>query len=198
MKHLNRIAFVVIVFFNTVAYAQNLEDPSEEQLFLNWFFQNYQPNFKNDPLILYTDAIHTGSLKSIKESFSRDTLRSLRNGLKELLVLTTSEKLYINNQLDKMTGRIWHENLLKNSQMISLDSIQTFFEKQGPGWTGYYKKYTTGFYSFSKPIFLRNNTICIFDYSYYCGSLCANGETGVYFKHNGKWSKWLTISTWIS
>ena len=49
-----------------------------------------------------------------------------------------------------------------------------------------------------RAIFIRNNTLCIFSYSYNCGILCAYGETAVYIKDNGVWSKWLVISEWES
>jgi hypothetical protein len=204
MKHLNKITSLALIFLITSAYTQKVESISEEETFLNWYFQNYLLKSKNDPPILYTDAIHTGSLTAIKDDIIKDTLVDLKNSyanneFKECLILTKSEKLYINDQLDKMTGKSWTENLMKNSQKLNNDSLEILIGKQGLGWLDkYYEKYKTGFYSFSKPIFLRNNTICIFSFDYSCGILCAYGETAIYFKHNGEWSKWLIISDWIS
>ncbi len=204
MKHLKKILLIAAFVVYTAAHAQKAEFISEEKTFLSWYFQNYLLKSKNDQPILYTNAIYTGSLTAIKNDIVKDTLVDLKsndenNELKECLVLTKSEKLYVSNQLDKMVGTRWTTNLPENSKMLNIDRVQTLIGKQGLGWHDkYYKRYKTGFYSFSKPIFIRNNTLCIFSYSYNCGILCAYGETAVYIKDSGVWSKWLILSEWIS
>lgn len=204
MKHLKKILFLALLFLNVAVYAQKVAHISEEKVFLNWYLSNYLLKLKNDSTILYINTYYTGSLTAIKEEIIKDTLVDVKhsyenNEIKECLILTKSEKLYISEQLDKMKGHVWTNDLFKNSKMLNSGSLHRLIGKQGLGWHDkYYKRYKTGFYSFSKPIFIRNNTICIFSYSYNCGILCAYGETAIYIKDNGAWSKWLVISDWIS
>jgi hypothetical protein len=180
-----KTAFLVVAFLlSTVVYAQKTTPVSEEKTFLSWYYQNFLHSTKHISPILYLDSIYNWG---IKNDVARDTLLDIYknykgNKSKDYLIISKSERLYINNQLNEMSGKIWTENLFKNSQMLD----------------NYQKKNKTGFYSFSKPIFLRHNTYCIFSLYYYCGKLCAHGETSIYIKRNGAWSKWLLISEWES
>lgn len=190
--------FLVLVLFTKLTYAQKVENVIEEQVFLNWYYQNHLVKSKNDNPILYLDKIYTGDLK---DDLARDTLIDIyadykKRDIKEFLVLTKSERQYINNQIDEMTGKKWPEKLFKNSRMLNKDSLKTLYDSLGRRTDN--NNYNTGHYGFSKPIFFRNNTLCIFRMYYYCGVLCAHGETVIYIKENRTWTKWLSITEWIS
>lgn len=67
-----------------------------------------------------------------------------------------------------------------------LNEIESKNENLQDYWNEIYK-YGEGFYSLSLPVFSIDKSIAIFDYSYSCGSLCAESSTHVYKKKNGKW-----------
>jgi hypothetical protein len=62
----------------------------------------------------------------------------------------------------------------------------------------YWIKNQSSIFSFTTPVFLRENSLCFFYYSVACGQLCGEGKFVVYRKINGKWEHYFTIWEWIS
>jgi hypothetical protein len=42
---------------------------------------------------------------------------------------------------------------------------------------------------FTPPVFLRNYTLCLFNYAYYCGGVCGEGHTILYKKEGNGWKE---------
>lgn len=181
---------------------------SNEQEFLHWFFR---VNRKVADTIYYTNNIDTTNIKKMKGHFHRDTIYNQAweistddkiNGL----FLKRKEKSNINYQIQKLLNFKWPDAALPRSKIITPERISDYVKledkslalKKIIAWEHKLIDKYNGYYSFSKPIFIRNDTICIFDYGYGCGSTCGDGSLAVYRKVNGTWQKWILLSAWIS
>lgn len=200
----------------------------KEQAFIMSYLNNYGNRFIGQPFILYnkpiyyTDALDLGTYRLMEEKLINDTVPGYRiekdsfmwevkqldyaiSGTVEnkdpLLIFTPAEKLHIREEVKKMCGKakLWNEKDFGiNSILLNLDTLRTLIGPQGLGWPDYHKKYSSGYFTFSKPIFLRNDTICIFYCAYSSCILCGGGELSVFEKNNGKWKRLSTIARWIS
>ena len=89
---------------------------------------------------------------------------------------------------------VWMDNLFKNSQRIPKDSagayLKAFERKNHP----YDSKNGYQFWHFSKPVYLRDNTICLVSFVYMCGGLCGEDEVAFYKKNeNGRWERFVVL-----
>lgn len=151
--------------------------------------------------IIYSDKVY--SVNDIRKALDHDTLPNIhfvkRPYDTTIIVLTRDERAYINSELDQMMSRLWTDGLLDNSKMIPQDTIDAIFKDRTKRWEYFYNKYGGGgFYSFSRPIFIRNNSICFFYREYSCGDLCASGELALYVNKKGKWVKLKVLYSMIS
>lgn len=148
--------------------------------------------------INYYDHLDKYTLNEIQETLNKDTLfnKSIFIDVKkphEYLVLTTDEKAIVQKKLGEARTFFWKEGLFDRSKLIATNqdnSNKAVNEKR----INYFKKK----YSFSKPIFFRSNTICIFYSDYSCGGECGEGYLIVYRKESSRWIRWLTLYGWMS
>ncbi|MNK69660.1 hypothetical protein D3C87_890530 [compost metagenome] len=186
MKH---IFFSILLFCFGSHLSVNGQNKSLSNTFLQRHFKHLEP-------IIYTNAISIGLEKEFLSIFNHDTLRN--NQSEAMLILTKVEKERIYNEIGKLNQRFVDKDLLKKSCFLPKEKLDLILKDQVGGWADFYKKYGKGYYSFSKPIFIRDNSICIFFFNYTCGVLCAKGELTVYKKSGKKWVKWFILNDYIS
>ncbi|WP_247236170.1 hypothetical protein [Telluribacter sp. SYSU D00476] len=177
--------YILVVLFSffaaMVSYGQSLK----EKEFIRYFFKSS----------LYTDRLYDHHVMMIHEALQPDTLRSLERHLYEadsVLVLTSKEKAFVNSEVAKLTTIRWNENLLEKGTLVVKDSLSGQ-ETQSSS--------TRRLHRFSKPIFIRNDSVCIFYYDYFnlgCVMRCGTGTLQVYKKKNNNWLLWLTLMEWVS
>lgn len=142
-------------------------------------------------------------IKEISESLEGDTIKAnisiIEGKANSMLIPTVKEKKKIRRSIKRLGSYRWSSKKKMNLKVISRDSLNKIFDYNNDlGWKYFHRKYGEGFYSFSKPIFLRNKTICIFYSSYSCGGLCGESEFGVYKKINGMWTLYMVLNYSIS
>jgi hypothetical protein len=155
--------------------------------------------------ILYVDSISNNTINEMQEALNKDTISNViitdKRGKRIVFDFTKKEREYINSELKKMRNYAWSEGLLKNSILLRQDTIGHIFSMKAmlfDKW-GYFKShYGQGFHYFSKPIFLRNNTVCIFYEDYNCGWTCGDGSLNIYVKKGDKWIVKYILYTWDS
>jgi hypothetical protein len=178
------------------SFAANAQEDIETKKFLSDFFKK-QPDHG---VVFYQDSVDAGRIVPIK----RDTLRNgfplLENGSvnTNYVVFSKEERAYIAKKIEEQKTATWSDGLLPNSKLITKATIKDIFNEREKGWIYFHGKYSSGFYTFSKPIFLKNNTICVFYYGYHCDYLCGYGDWSVYKKVNGDWVRIITFSSWVS
>jgi hypothetical protein len=98
--------------------------------------------------------------------------------------LTNKEYKFIKRQWKSYKGFIWPDSLLNNSLRIEQDSVYNYLSAD--------KKRNV--YQFSKPIFIRNNSIALIHLTTLCCGQIYGSDHLVYFrKDNYGWKKWIFI-----
>lgn len=92
----------------------------------------------------------------------------------------------------------WTTELVPTAKFVSADTISRIFNDNKKGWNYFYKNFGQSFSSYSAPIFLRNNTYCIFYTSQHCGWLCGGGRLCLYKREGNKWEIVKSYCNWIS
>lgn len=148
--------------------------------------------FRKDS-VLYVNAL--GKKIVIKRDYASRN-RKIEQIPSDSLVLTEKERVYINTEIDKMSGQAWKKDLLPNFTFITTDTLNQISAKRTlDSWKFFLGK---RIYSFGVPIFLRNDTYCFFYSGYGCGGECGGGNFVIYKKVKGKWQSWLKLSGWMS
>ena len=150
-------------------------------------------NFLNDvvkrnsdsSLIYYTDKVDAGMYSyMIEKKLVKRRIKDISSTNKANLTLTNFEITQLKQNLANYKFHQWPEKLFTNSKRISSDSTLSFLSNNK----------NNDLYLFSKPAFIRNNTIGLF----YVVRLCCGGINGpvdlsFYRRENGKWQRWITI-----
>ncbi|MDB5159272.1 MAG: hypothetical protein JWR50_3979 [Mucilaginibacter sp.] len=150
--------------------------------------------------ILYTDRAGNKKIvlrQPIGLSADKDNSR-YTNIKKDSLVLSDKEVSYVLSELEKMRNYKWSDGLLPDSKVIPIDTItkisKAFREK---AWGHFNEMGIYGILTISRPVFLRNDTICLFYFSENCGPDCAGGHFTVYKKVKGYWAQWIELYGWV-
>lgn len=165
------IVFGMLVMFAN-ANAQDGGDKKFELFFKNIFPKIQSREIKKEKIDDYT----FGELKAKLESdtFSKKIIEKGKTRV-EQFVLKPSERRLIDSIYSSASNSSW---LYNNQTNESINSEKT--------------------YTLSKPIFLRNGSVCLFYYSYFCGPLCGQGNLSLYKKEKGKWVRWISLYDWVS
>lgn len=162
--------------------------------------------------ITYTDRIKPISIPSFSKILKNNKIPAFEISTQKKVefVLTRKEKKYLQKELKLLDEIKWADSIFNPSRMISLDKmweyisrrrreyseIYTFKHSQSDtnyinkqGWVQY-----CSIFQFSKPIFLRDNSIVIFYFLRLCGNECGVEDFSIYKKQDGQYKQWLRIS----
>jgi len=187
-----------------VLLKSNSQEVSPDRLFSDTgFIFNVVPELRNQEKIILVNKLHPGTIKEISSHLENDTLfiaLVVTGNLarRDTILLTDEERKTIKKELRLLPKEKWQNGFPANVQIIKRDTIERIFSDKNRGWKYYYAAYGDKFYSFSKPIFLKERNLCIFYYDYACGGLCGYGLLGIYKKEGDEWKLLYTISQWVS
>ncbi|MBC3787064.1 hypothetical protein [Spirosoma utsteinense] len=163
------------------------------------FIQDY---FGAIAKLIYRDRLDSHQLDAMKSALNKDTLYGLRGiayDSSQILILSPQERTYIDQALVKLAGIRWDRDLFKYGHVMSEDSLEAIF--MGPkhrGWSYFRQHYGTSLQEFSNPIFIRDNTVCIFYSGHTCDYECGEGSLSIFRQENGNWHLWMKLYTWMS
>ena len=157
--------------------------------------------------IIYVDIVNANSSvpERLREVFQKGTITDKRKG--NFITLTKTEQDYLLSQLGQQT--VWSDNLFSNSKRIDTDSMWTYLRQMNAqrtlsinqaalkNDTVLIKKLKYDYpyvFTFAKPIYIRNNTVCLIAFGAMCGGECGQTETSFYKKENNEWTKWIIVS----
>jgi hypothetical protein len=188
-----KLQILAILFFINLQAQENLEPKK----FFEYFFKNTTEK------IIYTE-VYFHDFEEITESLKYnstlkcDNINSESKKLPDSISLTSQELKYVIEQFEQNNGKKLSPSLIPNSKHILRKKVDKIFSERDKGWTYFHKNIGKKIYSFSKPVYLRNNSICFFYFSSGCGSLCGGGGFSVYIKVDGIWYSYRSLSMWIS
>lgn len=186
----------MIILSFQLLYGQK-NDLKKDTAFLNWFIQNsstrpFLTPYSIDSITVYSNGISNKRIDEIKNILNADTLADIECK-KNIIVFNKYEREYILKQLEKMKSELWPEKLFKNSLMIDRDTINTMFKKTMVQQVEFFRKYPHGYSFFSRPIFIRKNTICIFYSGYNCASNCFDDQLFIMRKEAEDWVPFILL-----
>lgn len=210
MKTIKYYLFMLVCnsFIIQTGYGQQNEidtTSSKEIEFIQWFFKKHNnwpftsPN-SDSIMLYYADKMYQPMLNEIKLELQKEITWDYSGNRpvdKAYFSLSEKEKDTIMKELDQMYWKTWEKKLLKNSNMLERKFIDYAFCNVF-GQLYFFEKHPNGFYEFTKPIFLRNDTICIFYCGLNCGTLCSDDRLMIFKKEKGEWIEWLTVFRIIS
>lgn len=122
----------------------------------------------------------------------------LQEVVRDTIVFSPDEIKYFKSKQFPSLSK-WPVNAFKGITFVSRDTVTAIFNDPKKSWSYFYKHYSyEGLDIFSLPIFLRNDTYCLFYTSHACGGLCGEGKLTLYKKENGEWKVVKTYCWWIS
>ena len=99
---------------------------------------------------------------------------------------------------DSIDIKKWSREVFENVRFVNSDTINAILEDTSRGLPFFRRNIGRGFSTFSVPIFLRNDTYCLFYSDHYDAPLAGGGGLGLYRKENGKWKIVKYYCFWIS
>jgi len=157
--------------------------------------------------IYYCEGAFGGVSGIIKEKLKLDTIWDFgKTTEKDAIILSQEEKKYIQEQHEKNSSYSWPDSLFFNSERVSKDSVSDHLHKRRRVVTEQLdeaykskdkkriekmKRQRPWVSFFSKPIYIRDRTVCLIETANLCGNSCGDYETRFYKRENGQWRKWV-------
>ncbi len=170
------------------------------------FSGNSQTNCINDRYKQETKKILSDVLTEIginSKTLLEDTTTtySLKYGIETIFNDSThdfsdEEKLYIKNEIENPVAFKWTTEYVENIRLITTQECKNIFNDHKNGWNKFRTMYGERIVTVSKPIFIRNYSICILSYSVSEDFLAGYGFTACYRVEDGKWKPFGWMHSW--
>lgn len=149
------------------------------------FLDNIIKRKSDTSLIYYTDKVDAGMYDyMMKKQLLKKHVKAIGTTNKATLTLTSAEINQLKKTLTTSKSHQWQEELFEGSIRIPSDSTHSFL----------FNDRNKDLYLFSRPAFIRNNTIALFYVVHLCcGGIYGPVDLSFYRRENGKWQKWITI-----
>ncbi|MEN2487717.1 hypothetical protein AAYQ05_07930 [Flavobacterium sp. B11] len=169
----------IIITSLLICFIMQAQEKSEAENFVIDFFKKEKID-----KITYTENIPPSHLEYIKDALKATTLQirdtRFAKNIDEMpnsILFTSKEMDYVYKEIEDNNKTGWAKGKLENSEFIASEKSEKYY----------------GIYSFSKPVFLRNNTLCIF---YSEGN--ESGMLATYIKINGEWKYYSGFFAWVN
>ncbi len=195
---------VCILFFAIVRLSVAQSDEQEIK-FIEKLIRENQPEGQ----IIYAEKINKDDLKKIKDKIRVQSIYDRSKTVNQNYInLTTKEKKYILHHLEDCCFPTWKEDLFPNSKIFKSEDAVAYIKKT---YSEYLEKYNNpnnteedrmnmvksyqrpNIFKFSKPVYLRENTLFFFYFSSTCGDPCGFEEIAFYRKENNNWVRWILV-----
>lgn len=148
---------------------------------------------------LYTDKIDTYTVDMVTaRALDANVFRrydTVKIPGRDSLVFSGSEMIYVKEQMNLLKKHVWQEKLLPHAKRLTDEAADSLFARLKKTPEPLETKLCTSVHRFSKPFFLRDNTVCFFYYSER-NVAYASGECWIYLKVNGEWRRYTPLYRW--
>jgi len=125
------------------------------------------------------------------------TLDGLNEFRSDTALFTKKEIDFVDAEGEKALIKKWTTTFFP--KIVTQDTINAIFKPRSlSGWLYFHTHFGRRIINFSKPIFFRNYTYCLFYYGSSCGGTCGGGGLFLYKKEDDKWVEVKTYSSWVS
>ncbi|MCU0351742.1 MAG: hypothetical protein MUF43_13095 [Flavobacterium sp.] len=167
---------------------------------MNHIYENWldRRGFKGSdcPTIYYRESVDTEIIESTiqilsgKKSFPISELYMDEN--KKPLTITSTEQKYLISELNKLKDFKWPSKMFPNSVKVTINDIRKVFSI-----TNKYPETKSAMcsiiYGFSKPIFIRDNTICLYLSQEQYGESNSQSTFSFYKKNGAEWEEYADV-----
>jgi hypothetical protein len=182
MKKKTAIFYLIVLLFQVSLFAQNKD-------------------VKNEYINLVKDFVNNNGIKSSfllsDEPYTIDDecLEKMRKGSfnfseEEINLISLKTK---ENKLGK-----WTSEILPKMTFVEGKKVTEIFEDKSKGWKYFQENVNENFFTFSAPIFFRNNTYCLFYFDERCGEFCGQGILMLFEKKDSKWAAIGSYCEWTT
>lgn len=172
--------------------AQNENFELVQDVYKQW--HRFAFNDRNQCKKIYiNDSIESASISCIKERITEIKKlyrKDAETNKIDSIEFDDTEIRYIIDRANKLNDNHWSENIFPNARIIYPSEFEKHFNTIG--YLDPIEKLCYNIYTFSNPIFLRNNTLCFF-YSEEKTFSNLNGEFSLYIYKNKNWMLYSTI-----
>jgi len=197
----------LLVWILLVAHIQLLVAQTDEHeiKFIEKLIRETQPEGQ----IIYAEKISKNDFKKLKDKIKVPSIYDRSKTVNQNYInLTSKEKNNLLQQLENCSVPFWKEELFPNSKIFKSDDAVSFIKKS---YLDYLENYNNPnnteedrmtmvknyqrptIFKFSKPVYLRDNTMFFFYFSSTCGDPCGFEEISFYKKENNQWVKWIVV-----
>jgi len=121
--------------------------------------------------------------------------------LKEAL---TDKQFYSSAELTMLKAQAgnnapaWKATDFSGVRIVKQDTVEAIFSVYSKHWAYFNQHIGRDFNEFSMPVFLRNDSYCLFYEANHCGGLCGEGKLTLYKKEGDHWKIVKSYCQWIS
>jgi len=181
MKYMFALFITTSLFFDVKS--QNL---NKEIGILNTFIRDY---LKVESKVFYNlgvdSTIKQTTLESVLSGILKDKIKPrTKKTIIDNILLNPDEISEVSQKIKYVENFPLKRNSLENSKLVKKNNTISS------------KPFT--YYTFSRPIFFRNDTMCIIMYNYACGVRCGEGFSLVFMKIDGEWTRLFILESYVS
>jgi hypothetical protein len=185
MIMMKRLLIICLLAAGSTVYGQNASDSDIVEIYRQFHLQETRGCYLRSTL-------HPSTIEEIEMSLAVDTIwRRVNQPPYERLVLTKKDRRAIRRQLREIRFHLW------DIKALTRYGISNFIIPDKEALDSAYR-YDRYIYTISRPIFIKNNSICFAYVDHTCGALCGEGDFIIYRREGGIWRRWWTLYTWVS
>jgi hypothetical protein len=169
-----------------------------QELFINSIKYRSSVNSACDTF-RYTSRIDDRIIDVLRGIFTQDTvIKGLPYNriIKDSLTISGNESEIILEELKLLKNHRWESNLFSKSLLIRAEEADSIVKRVSKTKDSLMVRLCTEIYTFSKPIFFRNDSLCIF-YFEENSVLMREGQCWFYKKENNEWKKYFMFFIWF-
>lgn len=188
------------ILFSFLLTAQFASSQSRNFDLIDEIYSNWKNSSNKCETFFYSDTMDAYTIERVKDlfltefsfiqaSFNGDTTKADR------IRFDSIERNYIIGQLINLNSVSWPDALFPKSKAVHFTKIDSIQKSVNDRKLDPLVRLCHSIYIFSHPIFLRQNSICLF-YSGTTNFATKDGEFWIYRKEGSHWKKYAPIYRW--
>jgi len=196
-----KILFLIsLLSFSIYASAQKRNFVLIDDIYSNWT-KTYTDEKTACKTFFYSDIMDDQIIERVKDLFLEDSV-FIKYNLKQdttgagRIIFDAKERDLIIQQLQHLNAQAWQDQIFKRSKLVPFNKIDSIQRSVNEKKLDPLVRLCYLVHIFSHPIFVRNNTICLF----YFGETdfaTKEGEFWIYKKEGSDWVKYSPLYRWV-
>lgn len=195
-----RRTIINLLFLGTLLVFFSCKDGEEQA------YAFVKARFQKQERFVFRQGLTENDSTEIVRALSKDTNYCVSASTGKILkfVFSPKDRQELSQQLGQLRSTGWYSSLkLENAIGLPLNRIEADYESSKTDFPETWpyvdqRSERVKIYTFSKPLFFRDNTLCAFYCGYTDGELSGGGDFMLYRKEGKEWKKWLILFWWAN